>query len=69
MPRAKQQGVEVSQLLLAWSDGDQSALDRLTPIVHPIFQRGNPVKLICRTHAALAVHHSGNHKEAIEVIH
>jgi RNA polymerase sigma-70 factor (ECF subfamily) len=39
MPRAKQQGVEVSQLLLAWSEGDQSALDRLTPIVYEELHR------------------------------
>ncbi len=39
MPRAKQQSVEVSQLLLAWSDGDQSALDRLTPIVYEELHR------------------------------
>ena len=39
MPRAKQQAVEVSQLLLAWSGGDQSALDRLTPIVYQELHR------------------------------
>jgi RNA polymerase sigma factor (TIGR02999 family) len=39
MPRAKQQAVEVSQLLLAWSDGDQSALNRLTPIVYQELHR------------------------------
>jgi RNA polymerase sigma-70 factor (ECF subfamily) len=39
MPRTKQQGVEVSQLLRAWSDGDQSALDRLTPIVYQELHR------------------------------
>lgn len=25
---------EVTQLLLAWNDGDQTALDRLIPMVH-----------------------------------
>ncbi len=39
MPRTKQPGVEVSQLLRAWSDGDQSALDRLTPIVYQELHR------------------------------
>jgi RNA polymerase sigma-70 factor (ECF subfamily) len=39
MPRTKQQGVEVSRLLLAWSEGDQSALDRLTPIVYEELHR------------------------------
>jgi RNA polymerase sigma-70 factor (ECF subfamily) len=39
MPRTKQQGVEVSQLLRAWSDGDQSALDRLAPIVYQELHR------------------------------
>ena len=39
MPRSKQQGVEVSQLLLAWSGGDQGALDRLTPIVYQELHR------------------------------
>jgi RNA polymerase sigma factor (TIGR02999 family) len=30
---------DVSQLLRAWTDGDQSALDRLTPIVHEELRR------------------------------
>jgi RNA polymerase sigma factor (TIGR02999 family) len=30
MPSAK----EITQLLIAWSDGDQSALEKLTPLVH-----------------------------------
>jgi RNA polymerase sigma-70 factor (ECF subfamily) len=30
---------EVSQLLLAWSDGDQSALDKLVPLVHAELRR------------------------------
>ena len=25
---------EVTQLLMAWSEGDQTALDRLMPVVH-----------------------------------
>src|SRR3979409_2797433 len=29
----------ISKLLIAWSDGDQSALDRLTPIVHDELRR------------------------------
>ena len=46
MPRATQPGEsspppagEVSILLRAWSDGDQSALDRLTPIVYDELRR------------------------------
>jgi RNA polymerase sigma-70 factor (ECF subfamily) len=46
MPRTEQQGDaktpaggEVSQLLLAWRDGDQGALDRLTPIVYDELRR------------------------------
>ena len=39
MPRSKQPDVEVSQLLLAWSDGDPSALDKLTPIVYQELHR------------------------------
>src|SRR6516225_3582537 len=46
MHRATQQGElrappsgEVSILLRAWSDGDQSALDRLTPIVYEELRR------------------------------
>lgn len=45
MPReAEQHGTksssaDVSQLLRAWSDGDQSALDRLTPIVYEELRR------------------------------
>lgn len=30
---------DVSQLLLAWSDGDRYALDRLTPIVYGELRR------------------------------
>lgn len=30
---------DLSALLLAWSDGDQSALDRLTPIVYDELRR------------------------------
>src|SRR5438552_2258264 len=30
---------EVTQLLLAWSDGDQAALDRLIPFVHDQLRR------------------------------
>lgn len=39
MPRTKLQGVEVSQLLQAWSEGDQGALDKLTPIVYQELHR------------------------------
>jgi len=43
MPRAEQHGEpaggEISTLLRAWSDGDQSALDRLTPIVYDELRR------------------------------
>src|SRR5215471_15635456 len=46
MHRASEQGEltapgcgEVSILLRAWSDGDQSALDRLTPIVYEELRR------------------------------
>jgi RNA polymerase sigma-70 factor, ECF subfamily len=46
MPRATQQGEvptprcgEVSTLLQAWSDGDQTALERLTPIVYEELRR------------------------------
>ncbi len=35
----KSSSVEVSQLLRAWSDGDRSALDRLTPIVYDELRR------------------------------
>jgi RNA polymerase sigma-70 factor, ECF subfamily len=34
MQKAEQLGDDVSMLLRAWSDGDQNALDRLTPIVY-----------------------------------
>src|SRR5262245_16878266 len=30
---------EITQLLLAWSDGDQSALDKLTPLVYQELHR------------------------------
>src|SRR5437773_6807847 len=30
---------EVTQLLLAWSDGDQAALDKLTPLVYQELRR------------------------------
>ena len=30
---------EVTQLLLAWSNGDQAALDRLVPLVHGELRR------------------------------
>jgi len=30
---------EVTQLLLAWSDGDQAALDKLTPLVYEELRR------------------------------
>jgi ECF sigma factor len=30
---------EVTQLLLAWSEGDQSALERLAPLVHQELHR------------------------------
>jgi len=43
MPRASQTGEpaggDVSQLLRAWSDGDQGALERLTPIVYKELHR------------------------------
>jgi RNA polymerase sigma-70 factor (ECF subfamily) len=39
MPRTRQPDVEVSQLLRAWSDGDQNALERLTPIVYQELHR------------------------------
>jgi RNA polymerase sigma-70 factor, ECF subfamily len=34
-----QDNIEVSSLLLAWSEGDQGALDRLTPIVYSELRR------------------------------
>jgi RNA polymerase sigma-70 factor (ECF subfamily) len=34
MQKAEQQGDDVSELLRAWSEGDQKALERLTPIVY-----------------------------------
>jgi RNA polymerase sigma factor (TIGR02999 family) len=36
---ANSSSVEVSQLLRAWSDGDRSALDKLTPIVYEELRR------------------------------
>jgi RNA polymerase sigma-70 factor (ECF subfamily) len=36
---AKGSSADVSQLLRAWSDGDRSALDRLTPIVYEELRR------------------------------
>src|SRR5215472_15001942 len=34
MPRVEPKWREVTQLLRAWSEGDRSALDKLTPIVY-----------------------------------
>jgi RNA polymerase sigma factor (TIGR02999 family) len=39
MPRAEPESREVTQLLRAWSEGDRSALDRLTPIVYQELHR------------------------------
>jgi ECF sigma factor len=30
---------EITQLLLAWSDGDQAALEKLTPLVYAALRR------------------------------
>jgi RNA polymerase sigma-70 factor, ECF subfamily len=38
MPKAEEDG-EVSRLLLAWSNGDQGALEKLTPIVYQELHR------------------------------
>ena len=38
-PQGAPDGGNVSQLLRAWSDGDESALDRLTPIVYDELHR------------------------------
>ena len=38
-PSEDRQGGDVSQLLYAWRDGDQSALQKLTPIVYRELQR------------------------------
>jgi len=42
---------EVTQLLLAWSDGDQTALEELTPLVYAELHR-----LAERAVAAAALH-------------
>src|ERR1700676_3655410 len=39
MQKAEQQGDDVSTLIRAWSDGDQKALERLTPIVYDELRR------------------------------
>jgi hypothetical protein len=39
MHEAEPQGREVTRLLRAWSEGDRSALDRLTPIVYQELHR------------------------------
>src|SRR6202790_2733383 len=39
MQKAEQQGDDVSTLIRAWSDGDQKALERLTPIVYDELHR------------------------------
>jgi hypothetical protein len=39
METAQQQAQDVTQLLLAWNDGDERALEKLVPIVYEELRR------------------------------